>query len=439
MRDMRDSGVEWIGAIPSDWELIRFKDKWNNKKEIAGTNADEYERLALTLNGVVKRPKDDSEGLQPQAFDGYQILRENDFVFKMIDLQNISTSRVGLSPYTGLVSPAYIRFAPRDENQHSKFTYYFLMSMYYNCVYNNLGGDGVRSALNASDMGRFNLPWPDEDTQEKISEHLDAEIIKVDNLIANVQAQIEKLKAYKQSIITEVMSKGLDPTATMKDSEIDWLGKIPETWDVVKVLRIADKTHPYAIGDGDHGLIKPDDYQQEGIPYIRVQNLGWATDLDTSNIVYISEETNNKIKGSTLRPNDVLFAKTGATIGKTAIIPQDMPIANTTSHVGKITVSPKYDPRYIFYVLSSTIGYRQFWEYASTKTTRPELAIDEIKQVYITLPRSKEEQSEIVAYLDKKCNAADKLIAIKEKKVELLQQYKKSLIYEYVTGKKEVV
>lgn len=96
-----------------------------NIKEIAGEASDEYERLALTLNGVIKRPKDDSEGLQPKAFDGYQILRENNFIFKMIDLQNISTSRVGLSPYTGLVSPAYIRFAPKIEGQFSKYTYYF--------------------------------------------------------------------------------------------------------------------------------------------------------------------------------------------------------------------------------------------------------------------------------------------------------------------------
>ena len=169
MRNMRDSDVEWIGLIPEEWSLIRFKDKWSNKKEIAGDKAEQYERLALTLNGVIKRPKDDSEGLQPKAFDGYQVLRENDFVFKMIDLQNISTSRVGLSPYTGLVSPAYIRFTPKVNNQYSKFAYYFLMSMYYNCVYNNLGGNGVRSALNSTDMGNFNIPWPDESTQEKSS------------------------------------------------------------------------------------------------------------------------------------------------------------------------------------------------------------------------------------------------------------------------------
>ena len=131
MRKMKDSGVAWIGEIPDDWRLIRFKDKYRSVKEIAKGQSVNYERLALTLGGVVKRPKDDSEGLQPKEFDGYQILRENDFIFKMIDLQNVSTSRVGLSPYTGLVSPAYIRFSPKKDGRESKFIYYYLMSLYY--------------------------------------------------------------------------------------------------------------------------------------------------------------------------------------------------------------------------------------------------------------------------------------------------------------------
>ena len=91
MREMRDSGVAWIGEIPEEWSLIRFKDKYKNSKEIAGEKSIEYQRLALTLNGVVQRPKNDSDGLQPKEFDTYQVLHENDFVFKMIDLQNIST------------------------------------------------------------------------------------------------------------------------------------------------------------------------------------------------------------------------------------------------------------------------------------------------------------------------------------------------------------
>ena len=108
MREMKDSGVEWIGEIPENWEVVPTKRFFRNVKRVVGNDVDNYERLALTMNGVIKRSKEDSEGLQPEKFEGYQILRKNELVFKLIDLENIRTSRVGLSSYTGLVSPAYI-------------------------------------------------------------------------------------------------------------------------------------------------------------------------------------------------------------------------------------------------------------------------------------------------------------------------------------------
>ena len=273
MRKMKDSGVAWIGEIPDDWRLIRFKDKYRSVKEIAKGQSVNYERLALTLGGVVKRPKDDSEGLQPKEFDGYQILRENDFIFKMIDLQNVSTSRVGLSPYTGLVSPAYIRFSPKKDGRESKFIYYYLMSLYYNQVFNNLGGNGVRSALSAKDMGEFMIPYPPEETEQKsICVALDKKSEQIDALIANVQEQIEKLKAYKQSLITEVVTKGLDPNVSMMDSCVEWIGEIPEDWEVVKTGRLFKENNrspigndiPLSLSQAD-GLVATDDMKESAL------------------------------------------------------------------------------------------------------------------------------------------------------------------------------
>ena len=206
MRPMKDSGIAWIGKIPEGWRAIKFKYFYIHKKEIAGDRADDYERLALTLNGVIKRPKDDSEGLQPGQFDGYQILQEDDFVFKMIDLQNISTSRVGLSAYKGLVSPAYIRFSSKGVPHSRRFFYYFLMSLYYNCVYNNLGGDGVRSALNANDLGDLIFPIPPLAEQQAIADYLDEKCAAIDKLIAIKQAKIDKLNDYKKSLIYEYVT-----------------------------------------------------------------------------------------------------------------------------------------------------------------------------------------------------------------------------------------
>lgn len=219
----------------------------------------------------------------------------------------------------------------------------------------------------------------------------------------------------------------------MKDSGIEWIGKIPKHWSIPKITHILDYTKLYSIGDGDHGSIKAEDYVDNGIPFIRVQNLGFATDLDLNNVVYISEKQNAKIANSTLYPNDILFAKTGATIGKVGIIPATLKKANTTSHVGKLTVSDKIVPKFIFYVLSSIIGYKQFWDIALMKSTRPELSIDEIKTLRVIVPSTKEEQQEIADYLDSKCSEIDAITADIQKEITVLEDYKKSVITEAVT------
>lgn len=423
MSKMKNSGVAWIGEIPEGWSLIRFKDKWKNIKEIAGEASDEYERLALTLNGVIKRPKDDSEGLQPKAFDGYQILRENNFIFKMIDLQNISTSRVGLSPYTGLVSPAYIRFAPKIEGQFSKYTYYFLMSMYYNCVYNNLGGDGVRSALNSSDMGSFAIPFPDDETQHKIAKYIDLQKVKVDSLIANVQAQIEKLKAYKQSLITEIVTKGLDPSVPMKDSGVEWIGEIPKHWGVTRIKNLFDLRNE----------------RNDEADLSKVNLISLYTDLGVVQHSDIVETTGNRAVTAEgykfVHKNDIVVNIILCWMGAVGM-----------SNYNGVT-SPAYDiyspkdgtlSEYYHYLFRTQRFNGECYRYGrGIMLMRWRTYSTEFRSIDIPCP-TYDEQVAIIAHLKSKCNQIDQLIAIKQKKIDKLNEYKKSLIYEYVTGKKEV-
>lgn len=219
----------------------------------------------------------------------------------------------------------------------------------------------------------------------------------------------------------------------MKDSGIEWIGEIPKDWEFPKITHVLDYTHPYPIGDGDHGTIKAENYSEEGIPFIRVQNLGFATELIMNHLVYITEKQNNGIINSTLYPNDILFAKTGATIGKVGIMPENIKKANTTSHVGKITVSEEVVPKFIFYVLSSFIGYKQFWDIALMKSTRPELSIDEIKTLHVLLPKTLVEQQQIADYLDTKCSEIDATAEDIQKEISLLEDYKKSLVYNVIS------
>lgn len=419
MREMKDSGVAWIGEIPKDWSLVRFKDKYKNVKEIAKEQSANYERLALTMGGVIKRPKDDSDGLQPKEFDSYQILRENDFVFKMIDLQNVSTSRVGLSPYTGLVSPAYIRFTPKNEGQYSQFVYYYLMCLYYNQVFNNLGGNGVRSALSAKDMGEFVIPFPDGAEQKKICAMLDEKFAHVDSLIANVQAQIEKLKAYKQSLITEVVTKGLDPNVPMKDSGVEWIGKIPEDWEVVKTGRLFKENNRSPIGNDIplslsqmDGLVATDDMKESALK---------TSSYDNWKRVEIGDLVLNRFKAHL----GVLFAA-----NLTGIV---------SFHYGVYEAKRSLVPKFYEYLYHSN-QYKAILGNASNGMVvgLQNLSNLGFYSTYSLYPPYAE-QEKLVSHLDKKCSEIDELIALKQSKIEKLEQYKKSLIYEYVTGKKEVV
>lgn len=419
MSDLIDSKVPWIGKMPSKWNIIRFKDKYKNKKEIAGNKSLNYERIALTLNGVIKRPKDDSEGLQPKDFDTYQIIEKNDFVFKMIDLQNISTSRVGLSPYTGLVSPAYLRFSPKNELENTEYMKYYLMCLYYNCVFNNLGGDGVRSSLSAKDMGQLMCPYPNDVTQDRIVTFLNTKCSKIDELIAIQEQEIEKLKAYKQSLITEVVTKGLDPNAEMKDIDISWLSQVPVSWKSIRIkylLRerkersITGKEEPLSMSQ-KYGLVPTKDL--EAIPNIASTYIG-------SKLTYVNDLVFNKLK----------------------------------AHLGVFSVS-KYDglvsPDYAVYYSTGLVNLKYLEYLFKTPQCISEfkrnstgiapglmrLYTDKLFSIKCPFP-SQNEQIEIVKFLDKKCFQVDSLIDNKENKISKLNEYKKSLIYEYVTGKKEV-
>ena len=430
---MKYSGIKWIGEIPDKWNLVRLKDICINKKEVAGEKSSEYERLALTLNGVIKRPKDDQEGLQPKEFDTYQILEENDFVFKMIDLQNISTSRVGLSPYTGLVSPAYIRFASKKKGQFNEFIHYYLLSLWHNCVYNNIAGDGVRSALNATDMGNLKCPYPTEDQQRKIAGFLNKKTAEIDSLIDIEKQQIEKLKEYKQAVITEAVTRGLDKDAPLKDSGVEWIGKIPEGWSIQKVLYQLSMP----VTDGPHTT---PELQPEGVAFVSAEAVSCGNGgIDFSHIRgYITEEFYQECCLKYIPEiDDVYMIKSGATTGRVSIVTTLEPKFTIWSPLAVMRCDKnKMIPKFLYYAVQSEQFQRQValgWSFG----TQQNLGMRTLEQLKLIIP-ALSEQKEIANYLDMKIGNIEKVIKLKNEKIDRLVDYKKSLIYEYVTGKKEV-
>lgn len=421
MRTMKDSGIEWIGQIPEEWNIYPTKRFFRHTKTLAGEQVDLYERLALTMNGVIKRSKDDSEGLQPERFDTYQVLRENELVFKLIDLANVKTSRVGLSPYTGIVSPAYIVLS--NKSKDNRFFYFFFMSMYYNEIFNNLGDNGVRSSLNAQDLLDVPMVSIPVETQSRIADFLDEKCGEIDRYIEKQQQIIEKLKAYKQAVITEAVTKGLDPTVPMKDSGIEWIGMIPAHWNKKK-LKYATTI---MRGKFSHRPRNDPDYYDGQYPFVQTGDVARA-------VKYISEysQTLNGLGYSVSKefPSGTIVMTIAANVADVAILSFNACFPDSV--VG--FVPQDIEQLYLFYMLKAM---KQQLLRNAIISTQLNLNIEIIKEEFIPIPPI-EEQQIISNYLDTKFKKIDDTIDRYLSSIKKLTDYKKSLIYEAVTGKREV-
>ncbi len=420
MYEMKESGIEWIGQIPKHWEVTKIKKYFINKKQIAGIKSDNYERLALTLHGVVKRSKEDVEGLQPTDFSTYQIVNKDDLIFKLIDLQNISTSRVGLSPYTGIVSSAYIRLESCSDVS-SNYAEYFFKMMWYNKIFNYLGDSGVRSSLNASELMNLLMIFPSLNEQKKISDFLDNKVTEIDNLIDDTKKLIKKYKEYKYSLITETVIKGLYSSLEMKESGIEWIGQIPKHWEVTKIKK-------YFINKKQIAGIKSDNYERLA--------------LTLHGVVKRSKED---VEG--LQPTDF---STYQIVNKDDLIFKLIDLQNiSTSRVGLSPYTGIVSSAYIRLESCSDVSsnyaeyffkmmwYNKIFNYLGDSGVRSSLNAFELMNLLMIFPPL-DEQEEIVKYLDDKCSQIDSIIEEKQSLIEKLEEYKKSLIYEYVTGKKQV-
>ena len=417
MREMKDSGISWVGEIPKEWSVNRAKYCFVNTKEIAGCRSDRYERLALTMNGVIKRSKDDSNGLQPEKFETYQILRPDELVFKLIDLQNVSTSRVGLSPYLGLVSPAYIILKSNKRVLPAFAEKYFLM-LWKNQIFNALGDAGVRSNLNSKDLLELSIPFPSLDEQQRIAEFLDRACGKIDGLKADIQAQIDTLEQYKRSVITEAVTHGLNPSAPLKDSGIPWVGQFPTHWTKKKgkyILRYMSKP------------VKQDD--------------GVITCFRDGEVTLRS---NRREDGFTMADKEIGYQ--GVDVGDLVVHGMDgfagaIGISDSRGKASPVlnVLNTKQNKKYIMYYLRS-MAYGEVFTALSTgiRVRSCDLRWNKLAELLYPLPPI-DEQNNIVNYIDEQIARTNDIIEDKKSQIETLDGYKKSLIYEYVTGKKEVI
>lgn len=443
-RQMKETSIPGIDVIPNNWDTCPMKTIFSFGKGLSITKDDlseeglpvlSYGQIHSKNNPKVTTPPEFLRHIPVDKAKKQSLTNLGDFIFADTSEDREGCGNCNYVDADGIYAGYHTIIAKaKDSVENKYFGYLFLTDAWRFQIRRELTEVKLYS-VSQKVLKNTVLLLPPAEERKHIVSFLDRKCSAIDSAIEKTKESIEKLEEYKKAVITKAVTKGLNPDAKMKDSGIEWIGEVPEEWNFVKLTFITDAKHPYPIGDGDHGLIKNDRYVEDGVPYIRVQNLGWGDELSLKNTVCITEEDNARIINSELHPGDVLFAKTGATIGKVSLVPQTISRANTTSHVGKITLCNKYLPKYILYVLSSTVAYRQLWEIAGRKATRPELSIDEIKDMRLLLTQSLKEQNEIVSYLDNKCSAIDNLITKKNETINKWEEYKKSLIYYAVTGK----
>ena len=398
MREMKDSGIAWIGAMPRAWKMNTIAQIFLQVK-CKNTGLQEKNLLSLSYGKVKRKSIDTVEGLLPESFDGYNIIEKDDIVLRLTDLQNDHTSlRVGLAEERGIITSAYLTIRNRS-NFCPKYLYYYLHSFDIAKGFYGMGA-GVRQGLNWDGVKWLKILAPSVPEQERIAAFLDAECAEIDAVLEKTRASIEEYKKLKQAVITQAVTKGIRGDRPMKDSGIEWIGDIPVEWDYTKAKNC-----------------------------VNIQN-GSDPKTEGSIPVYGSGASSFKTCGEYKEGPSVLIGRKGATLHIPHYVSTKFWNVDTAFNV---YAKPNFDLKFYFYCACS-FDYRFY----ISQTTLPSMTQTAYENMFLPLP-SNDEQRAIASYLDNRCEEIDALIWKKQECLVEIENYKKSLIYEYVTGKKEVV
>ena len=434
-REMKYSGVAWIGEIPKEWEVCRIKNVANlyngnsikdEEKAMYTDKTDAYPYISTKDIDVTFQTINYENGLYTKKDDSLFRIANSNSILMCIEGGSAGKKKAFLEQDVSFVNKLCC-FSPDKIN--GKYLFHYICSPSFETEFNKYI-TGLIGGVSISIIKDMFISFPPIEEQQKIAEFLDRKCGEIDEMIALQEKVIEELKAYKQSIITEAVTKGLNPNVAMRDSEILFIDKIPKHWEETKTLRLLSMP----ITDGPHETPEGLDY---GIPFI-------SADAVSDNYInfdnkwgYISQEYYKECcKKYTPQKYDIYMIKSGASTGRTAIVETDeiftiwSPLAVFRANTNIIL------PYFLLYVLRSDYYQKQVenkWSFG----TQQNIGMRVLEKLLISYP-SIEEQKEIAEFLDRKCNEIDRLIEIKGRKIDELKEYKKSLIYEYVTGKKEI-
>lgn len=422
------AGIVEAYCADSKWEHVPAKRLFRNLKQV-NDGMFETNRLALTMRGVINRALDDSEGLQSSDYSVYQIFEKDDLVFKLIDLENIKTSRVGIVHERGIMSPAYIRLSSASKNLYSKFYYWYFFALYLNNIYNKLGG-GIRQNLTPKELLEIPVPVVDAQTQAAIANFLDRETARIDNLIAEKQTFINLLKEKRQALISHVVTKGIDPNVKMKDSGVEWIGEVPEHWCLGRVKHISS-----FITSGPRGWSELIDENSSSV-FLQSGDLNNNLGLELKKAKRVSPPDGAEGVRTRLLGGDVVVCITGANTGRVAIAESIEETVYINQHLSLIRPKlKKIRPKFLAYFLSSDAGSKY---YALTQYGLKEgLSLKNISETPLVFP-SVDEQESIERKLDLELTKSTALLNSVLESIELLKEHRTALISAAVTGKIDV-
>jgi len=421
------SNTPWSPQIPSSWKVLPAKRGFNRRKQLnQGMRCEN--RLSLTLNGVLPRSLDDLDGLQASEFETYQIFQKDDLVFKLIDLQNIKTSRVGLVHEEGIMSPAYIRLEPKQSIVFPQYAYWFFTDLYKREIFNKLG-EGVRQTLGPEDLLALPFFFPSLQEQKSIVGFLDHETMKIDELVSQQENLIGLLKEKRQAVISNAVTKGLNPNVKMKNSGVVWLGDIPDHWGVRAIKHIVSTP----VTDGPH---ETPEFFDDGVPFVSAEAVS-SGEIDFSKIRgYISRESHKQYSLKYLpKKGDIFMIKSGATTGVTAIVETDREF-NIWSPLAVIRCNADSNPYYVLNFMRS-LNFQEAVALNWNFGTQQNIGMGVIENLFCPVP-SQQEQKAIAEYLTSFTKQFNTLISEANNAIELLKERRSALISAAVTGQIDV-
>lgn len=417
---LKESNIEWLGKIPKNWKLMHNKYLLKKKKSVISKYNNE-KILSLTMNGVIERDLT-AGGKMPSSFNGYQKLEKGNLLLCLFDI-DVTPRCVGIIPTNGITSPAYSQFILNKGKANLKYYYYYFLMLDNQKTLVHLSKN-LRNTLSEQEFGNLISLCPPLKEQKQIADFLDKKVSQIDDISKKIQQEITDLEKYRKSIITKAVTKGLNPNVPMKDSGIPWIGKMPENWKLEKIKFLCKKI--------ERGTTP----NYTDAPLTRVINQATFSKgfFDTKNIKYSTK--NAQTSRGLVKKGDVLIASTGGgVLGKVFYFNQSG-IYVADSHVTILRTNDKYKSKFAYYVLS--VNYDLInGLMAQGSTNQIELQRNLLANFYFPVPNLKS-QKEIIAFLDNKCSNIKEIINSKKQELTNLNQYKQSIIYEYVTGKKQV-